>query len=529
MIVFRILGEPARVFYRDPSDLAWIGGLGAPHALLTAVDPLESGTSGVASNMTIRLDNSSGRCVDLFRLPPLDAPAELRDEDRILFAGVVNDIAIDGDTCTLSIESGLSRPLPLRMSTVWGGFREAEPLPHRYGYAAGRLIQYNASRTVFVWADHACEGIDEVLVEGQTAGEWQWRVMPDSTGHVVTVVEFGQPQDEGAELLARGRGKLHPSPPTRRMSNPAEVVWDVLANLGGWNVPESALDAFRRRCDVLGLEVGGSIESAESAQSIARAICASVGASFCPDATEICALLDGESPSVARTRLRSGPLTSTSDRASLCNDLTVEFGFENGNATGSVRLEAPDYIARFGRRSETLQATWVVSPRVAVAVGERALRASARPSWSIRASVTARNPPQVFDGVAVEHPGAPVSGTFAVRSRRVSFDADRVEFTLSAPAGDPPSITLAHQSSIFRPGQYVGATAVAVGTDRVYTITEADGSPIAGASVTANGFTRTTDSAGRVAFPLAALPPGSYVFRIVTTDGRSWTWPTVVT
>ena len=58
----------------------------------------------------------------------------------------------------------------------------------------------------------------------------------------------------------------------------------------------------------------------------------------------------------------------------------------------------------------------------------------------------------------------------------------------------------------------------------VSTITEADGRPVVGASITANGFTRTTDTAGRVAFLISALPPGSYVFQIVALDGRAWTY-----
>jgi len=51
-----------------------------------------------------------------------------------------------------------------------------------------------------------------------------------------------------------------------------------------------------------------------------------------------------------------------------------------------------------------------------------------------------------------------------------------------------------------------------------------------GAEVTANGFTRTTDAAGRVVFPISALPPGSYTFQIYhpPTD-RRWPYPTVVT
>ena len=105
----------------------------------------------------------------------------------------------------------LSAPIPLRNSSVWAGYREAVAIPHRYGSASGSLIQYNATRTQFVWCDHAAQSIDTVLVGGQSVGDWVWRNAVDSTGHTVAMVEFGQPQDEGVTLFARGRGKRHPA------------------------------------------------------------------------------------------------------------------------------------------------------------------------------------------------------------------------------------------------------------------------------------------------------------------------------
>lgn len=523
MIALRILGEPDRVFYRSERAL-WLSGLGAPHALLRGLGVLRAGTSGEAPNMTAALDNTGGRFSALFAAPPLGAVAVILDDGAEVFRGTVHDISIDSEAATLSLESDLARPLPLRMTTAWGGFREAEPIPHRYGTTGGRLIQYNATRTQFCWADHACEGIDEVLVEGQPAGEWQWRTAVDPSGHVVTIVEFGQPVPEGATLIARGRGKLHPLPPTQRMTNPATIVWDVLANIAGWPVPESALDEFRRRCDVLGIEVGGSIETAESAQTVARAICTSVGAEFCAQAPGLCALIDGDPASAPRRRIDIRQASSACSLSDMTNDLTLEYAIEDGSARASVQVEALDYIARHGRRADTVRAPWVVSSRVAVATAARLLAARARPTWRTRVPGV-RGRVDVFEALAVEGAASPP----VARGVDIDLESGRCEVEFLARVGDAPAITLARQSSAFEPAQYVGATQTAIGTDRVWTITEADGSPVVGASVTANGFTRTTDTAGRVAFPQSALPPGSYTLLIRTLDGRSWPLPVVIT
>jgi hypothetical protein len=45
-------------------------------------------------------------------------------------------------------------------------------------------------------------------VSGQSVGNWQHRNGTDSSGRAVAFVEFDQPVEEGADLVARGRGKL---------------------------------------------------------------------------------------------------------------------------------------------------------------------------------------------------------------------------------------------------------------------------------------------------------------------------------
>lgn len=526
MTWLRILGAPTRVFYADPRDRPSLSGQGSPHELLRSIGTLRSGIDGETPNVSVTLRNDSGQCTALFAAPPIGATAELRDASGILFSGTVQGVELGQPDATLQIENVLAQPLPLRMSTIWGGYRQAVPLPHRYGSVSGELIQYNDARTIFCWADHACEGIDAVLIDGQPAGEWQWRVMVDSSNRPITVVEFGQSQDEGTTLIARGRGKLHPAT-GQRIVNPATVVWDVLANVAGRAVTETEVEPFRRECDRLGIDVGGSIESAETAQSIVRAICASIGAAFCADAPGLCRIVVGGATPIARARVKEGPISAQVALDAMVNDLTVQYGFEDGSPAGSVQLDAPDYVARYGRRAASVEARWITSARVAYAVAARLLGDAARPLW-VFDQVPLPKPLRVFDGVSVQHPLSPVSGTFCVLDREVDVSTGKSRVRLSAPVGDAPAVRLVREAFAFGAAQYAGVTSQTVGTDRIYTITEADGRPVVGAAVTANGFTRTTDTAGRVAFPAAALPPGSYVFQIAALDGRTWSYPVVI-
>jgi len=414
----------------------------------------------------------------------------------------------------------LSTPLPLRTSMAWGAFRSQSVLPRRYGDAVGgALIAYNAARTEFVWADHAVTSVDRVTVAGQVVGDWEWQNTTDSAGHPIALVRFGQPQDEGADLAASGRGMRHPLD-GRPMTNPADVIGDVLA-LAGRAVPPATLESFRRAADAAGLFVGGSIEdSAESAQSVVRAICASVGAIFNPDMRGLCQLFPGGSMPAPRVRFSRGQASAAAAVDDLVNDLTIAYAWSAGEPGAALRLEAPDAVARYGRRTTTLDARWLTSARVALNVGRRLLSHWARPQWRVEFSPAASV--SVGDAVAFAHPALPIAGTHLVLSRSADLDAGTFSAGVRVSAGDAPAIRLIQQSTAFGPQQYANASIATVGNERILTLREENGMPIAGASVTLDGrIQRTSDAGGRVSFPVDAMPPGEHVLEIATTDGRT--------
>lgn len=414
----------------------------------------------------------------------------------------------------------LSLPLPMRDTSALGGYREAVVLPHRYGAAGGTLLQANASRTEFVWADHAVLSIDSVLVNGLAVGGWDWRNTIDAQGHPIALVRFAQPQDEGAQLIARGRGKRS----TRTgelMINPADVVADVLA-LAGRDVGDAALAEFRRECAAAGLEVGGSIESAQTPQVILRAICDSIGAVVCADMPGWCRLWPAPIEGGVRRTVRAGALSASTTADDLVNDLAIAYAHEAGAPRATVRLEAGDAIARMGRRSATLPASWLTSARVAAQVGQRLLQQRARPNWSITVSTTGLL--RVGDVIALAHPASPASGTYRVLSRDLDLDTGTTSVGIVAPVGDVPAVRLVAQSAAFDARQYASVGVETIGGERVLTLRSDDGTPIVGAAVTLDdSITRYTDAAGRVSFPAASMPPGEHTLSIVTADGRTLT------
>jgi hypothetical protein len=407
----------------------------------------------------------------------------------------------------------LSAPLPLRTTAVWAGFREPVPIPHRYGVTGGRLLQYSQDRRVFVWADHPVAGVDVVLIGGQTVGNWQHRNGTDSTGRAVAFVEFDQPVEEGADLIARGRGKLGAG---GLMTNPADVLADILTSIAGR--PAIDLSDFRGACAAAGIEIGGSLERAEVLRAVVRGLCASIGAVFS----------DGRAflwPAGAPTGgWRIGgdiELDASMQLDALANDLTLRFAIEDGGPRASVRLEAPDSVAAYGRRERVEDAPWLVSPRVAIAVATRRLQQSARPSWSVGTGSIERVL-RIGDIVALDHPQLPVQASAVVLGRELDTEDGSTAVRFVVPVGDVPAVRLVSQSAALDVQQYESVTVETIGSERVLTLRETDGRPFVGASARLNdAITRFTDGGGRVSFPASAMPPGVHVIVITTADGRT--------
>ena len=104
MIWLRIAGRPARQFYATAEAVPYLA-TEARHALLKEAGQIRSGVDGETPNITVTLANEYGECVDLFRIPPLGAAAELiHHSDGVLFAGIVQSVDLSDD-CSVAIQA----------------------------------------------------------------------------------------------------------------------------------------------------------------------------------------------------------------------------------------------------------------------------------------------------------------------------------------------------------------------------------------------------------------------------------------
>lgn len=416
----------------------------------------------------------------------------------------------------------ITAPAPLRSTTEWAGYREARPIPWRWGACGGEALQYDDTRTRFVWCDRASLSVDSVRVGGQLASGWTWRNGVDSTGATVTFIEFSAAVPEGQSVIARGRAALHPER-GNLMESPAEVLWDLLANLGRLTLPEARFAVFAQQCAAVDLVVGGTVDRADPLYQLARGVGDSIGAVFSLDMVGLARLWPGPAPAaVATVERRAGVgVTSTASLADLCEVLTIRYAWEADEPRGAVQYRVRgaaggDSLAR------TLDARWISSTRVAALVCERLLRHRSRPVWEVSASGLAGEI-RIGQAVALDHPLIPVTGEHLVLARE--FDnADGIErsaITVRAPYGAEPVLELVHNTNASDPLAQVVATTTATGDEIEVLIQDDQQQPMPGAECVLDGTTtRFADSAGIVRYPRYLATPGMHTI-VATAPGRN--------
>lgn len=520
MIWVRIHGAVLRQFYSDPRARPFMDPAFQQHDILVSAGSLTSSATDEGPNFTVTTKNTSGETSRLYGIPPIGATLEVLDDAIIVASGTVTSVGLD-DPATFAVQALPSIPLPLRKTTVWGAFADAAFIAHRYGVTTGQLVQYDATRLLWCFADHACFSIDEVTVEGVAVSDWAARNDVDPTGHAVALVQFGQPQDPATLILAAGRCKMHPAT-GQLMENPADIVWDILANVAGFAVSEAQFSEFRTDCDRLGIIAGGSITDDTKALTLAREVCTSVGGIFCGEGRQLARISpEGAAVVPALTVDRRYDMKPTADLSAIVNDLTLEFDVAGDNARQSIRYECPDSIAAFGRMAANVRAPWITEARVAAGVAARLLRLSARPQWKVTASGI-RKRLGVGQAVTLNHPRLAITGDFLIQSAQNDFDKGEATVTLQVPAGDAPAVVLTQQSAAFIPPAQQTVSVQTVGSERVFTLLD-NGAPISSAAVFIDGVgPRYTDAAGRVTFPVAMVTPGQHLLTGTTQNGTAF-------
>lgn len=504
-----------RSIYRDASAAALVQGAQA-HRWLTGLGAIQRPLSipGIApaptANLRATLDNASGEVTCVFGpRPPMRAGVRAMTPEGAIFAGIITGVSLGVDA-GLDIEAGLDRPLsdtlPLRQSTVWGGYRDVRTLPWCYGAVTVTPIQYSDDQRVFLLADHPIAGVDAVTRDNVATPAFEWANDVDSTGHACAFIELAEPLGEGEQFAVSLRGRMHPDT-GRLLSTPAEIVHDVLAHLAGAPVSWADLDDYRTETAAIAL--GGVIDDATATiRATLDRIIQSAGGAWSAGMPGIAITWppqpDPTAPAFPVTPLTAEDMSATTGHDGIVTRLRVLFHYDHAAARHrrAIQLEAPAAVREYGVLEREWDAGWLRSTRDAEALGQRMLAWLARPRWRL---TWQRDFADIATGAwaDIDHPRAPLSGRHRVIDATLDLSAPSLTCTVEGPVGTAPEIVTTRLSTAFDPVVPPGVT-IDIGKDEIiYTVRGDDGRVIPGAIVTLNGTTtRIADAGGRVSFPV---------------------------
>jgi len=167
---------------------------------------------------------------------------------------------IGGEPDTFGLALPLSDPVPLRNSTVWGQFVSPVSLPVGYGRITITPIPYGNTGRVFFLLDHAIQSVDGLTRDDVPDTQYTLENTTDGEGHAISLLKLATPAATSETLTVALRGKMHPDT-GGLLTNPADILWDLLANLCCLPVEYGDLDAFRTECRDIGIELHGLLES----------------------------------------------------------------------------------------------------------------------------------------------------------------------------------------------------------------------------------------------------------------------------
>lgn len=190
----------------------------------------------------------------------------------------IHSAIIGGEVDVFGFSFPLADLMPLRNTTVWGKFKDVQTIPYVYGCVSLAPVAYDDKGKLFVLADHPIESVDEVQIDNSLTLNWVFRNTVDSTGVGIALLELGEELESGAFLSVQVRGKIHPEF-GNLLTNPADIVWDILANICGAVIEYGDLDQFRVECAQYGITINGMLDNEErSARGQIDLIMDSIGA-----------------------------------------------------------------------------------------------------------------------------------------------------------------------------------------------------------------------------------------------------------
>ena len=464
------------------------------------------------ASMDAELGNEDGYLTTLWGArPPVRRAAAVADAGtgKTLFAGIITALQLGG-ALRLTLEAGLDRPLsdnlPLRTSAVWGGWRDVRVLPWAYGAVTLAPIQYSDDQRVYLLADHPIAGVDAVTRDDVPVQDWAWENGVDSTGRAVAFLELAQPLAAGERLAATVRGRMHPAT-GHLLQTPAEILHDLLAHLARAPVQWADFDDYRTETAHIvlgGLLADNTVTIRAAVDGLMQSAGSAWAAAMPGIATTWPPLPDDAAPALRVDKLTAPGLQAATAAQGVYTVLRVLYDYDHAaqRYRRAIQLRAPEAAKSFGELELEWSAPWLRSPRHAEALGQRMLAWLARPRWRVTWQQSYADA-ATGTWVDVDHPLSPLQG----RHRLVSADLDLAAATLAcaieAPVGAVPAIETARLSTAFEPVIQPGITVEVGKNEIIFTATDEQGKPLAGARITLDGnASRIADGAGRVSFPV---------------------------
>jgi hypothetical protein len=396
-----------------------------------------------------------------------------------------------------------------------------------YGPVSLQPIPYDDSGKLFLLLDNPIGGVDDVAVNNSAINGWSWYNGPDKTGKQVSFLALQRTLRVDEKLSVRLRGKLSKTT-GELLTNPADIVVDLLTDVCGLSVTEYDFAPFRMECNLAGLKCRNVLSDGRATvRTVVDGLMQSIGAVWsggCPTF----ALLYPATGATSRAPVTFGlhNMHGVSVSASYSNIKTVlrlpyAYDFALGEYTRALELEAPEMIAHpdYGRIETEMGAHWLYLPRDAHNVAERLLTRLARPIWDVSFATDIRYaslPPGA--PIVLDHPLLPLVEPAActVLDCVADLDGANLDITTEIPAGPVPRLTLASNATAYAPQTQDTIDILYANGAITLTLYDDAGQLLPGATVTFDGITvRTSDVAGKVTF---AAGRGQHHIKIEAAD-----------
>lgn len=421
----------------------------------------------------------------------------------------------------------LSDPLPLRSTTGFPAYNTVQPLPHVYGVCRLSPIPYSADNRFHFIADHPILSVDAVTVDGKPIKAFQLHNTADAFGHPIALLEL-QDSAESSSIAVDVRGKLTSTGVV--ITNPADLVYDLLSDVAGIEVDYSRLLEFRAQ--TVGIELGGVIaDGSASIRSIISDILVSIGAVWTLGMAQIAALYPrfqrpAGTPITAVPSLLVSDLSSSIRADSIYTVLRYEFDqdYASGKPRASLTLQS-ETAQQYGEIVKTVRAPMLRNLASALSVATRLLQYGSGPVYRAQTTLAWDWEDEEIgpmDWITTEHHNLPASATgeYFVTDSSSSIGGESYELAMESITRNPPKVELIGQSNLF---EFVKSDLQYEYVDGVLTITVLNmdtSKPLKNASVTILGQEKFSDEKGIVKFK---LDHGTYSIRIAAPGFASFT------